>query len=153
MSKKSKHRCTHSTYRARNEHWLAITAVCSLSLVACGSAEEPSGGQSEPTQPAVQTPIMDSTAIAVHQVNNDFEFDQYRTVTITLDLYTYASQVIGDYFVIKVYGDDQTYFLGSRDSLGTLEVRISVPRHVGRLWLLVFSNDSHGGEVKEEIVL
>jgi len=125
-----------------------IILLSTLIFTACKSEE------STAKKPQAHTPSeASSTALSSNQVEDDFTFDQFQQKNISIDLAEKASDLWGDYYVVKLYDNDQTYYLGTSDQLTVLKLQISMPRHVTKLWLEVFTNKYQAGSVTEEIML
>lgn len=123
-------------------------------LSACAQEQQatPRDDQSQ-TQDETTETEEDTTAMIDHIVEEEFHFNQYRLVSLEVDLSQYQSMVAGDYFVFKIYNADQTYYLDYRSVLGIVVVQLSVPEHLSELSLQLFSNNPQGGQINEVIQL
>ncbi len=128
-----------------------VLLLCATGIAACGgiggTAESPS--QNQNTAPV--EPI--ATAISDNVSSKEFSFEQFSQQIVTVDMTEYAPHLSGDYYIIKLYDEDKTYYLGTTPTLSTLELPISLPRHVSTLWLEIFTNQPSSGQIKQEIWL
>ena len=117
-------------------------------LCACGKVEEP-----VQSQESTSTDSTTDTSMSNNHADEEFTFEQFEQKTVVIDMVASASHLEGDYYVIKLYDSEQTYYLGTQTNLRVMVVPISVPLHVSRIWLEIFTNQPQSGFIKEEVVL
>ena len=144
------HPIIYFTYRSLVTNLLCVMLV--VVLCACGKVEEPVQLQ-ESTSNDTSTDSTTDTSMSNNHADEEFTFEQFIQKTVVIDMATTASQLEGDYYVIKLYDNEQTYYLGVQMNLSLIELPISVPLHVSKILLEIFTNQPQSGFVKEEVVL
>jgi hypothetical protein len=142
----------------RRGEWAALVLALLLlsisSLSGCKLQDKFQGNADDSASPQTPTVTAATSALADNEVTTGFEFGNYQQVTFTLDLAAYSAQISGDYYVVKLFDADNTYYLASVTQLDSLDIAISLPLDAVSISMELYSNATSGNNsIIEEITL
>ncbi len=150
-----------SRARARSARIISLPLL--LLLGGCGGGGSGAGPVTSLPVPAPAAAIQDApfaaqaatgSAIAHHIAPATFDFNNFRTVSLTLNLVEMAADLAGELYVVKVSDSaSNTLYLAVHEVVGNLPLELSVPLAEQRLWLEVYTEVSDQGAVIKEIIL
>lgn len=122
--------------------------IAFILVVSCAPVEE-----DEQTVEQQASPVPDGSMVN-NQAPEDFAFDQFKTVNLTLDTEALRQQLTGEYLHVRIVDDEQNvYLMALLPSSRTLALSISVPLAIPLLTVEYYTEklDEHG--VLMEVVL
>jgi len=133
-----------------------IWLLCPVIILALGTGACGSGDPQEAVGTASQVTEIDtapnSTAIVDHRAPDGFQFAQFREYQIHINEAA-AADLVGDYYVIKVFHLDQTFYLGTHPSVKDITLQLSLPLTLSSVSIEIFTNQPQAGVVTSEITL
>ncbi len=147
--------CALSRYSKVSQGSLRVVMAASvLLLTACGGGGGESGAAATRHAEAPTELSTNSRALADHQAPAAFGFDNFRQVSLQVDLAELTRDLVGSVFVVKV-SDSQlnTLYLSGFALRDQVAIEFSVPRAEHRLWLEVYSDVGQQNSVLQEISL
>lgn len=131
-----------------------LMILTATALMGCGGASQPDDSVSEkPPQPPVTITPSPSSKIASITNAHNYDFGQYKTITIDIDITQAQSFISGNYVVFKVYSaTGDTYFSTIRMTSNRFSEQFSVPAHIKTLFIELY-DEQQTPPYKQEIQL
>jgi hypothetical protein len=134
---------THSTY--------SVIIALIFVLTGCGGGAEEDAPQSQTSN---QPSEPDTTALDDNIAPDQYDFDQFNSYTLTLDIPSVAASLAGNYYVIKLYDNQfNTYLLVTQTEPQLITPTVSVPSTLSTLTLEIYTDLAEYGSVIKEIQL
>lgn len=132
----------------------ALSVLGVVALIGCG------GGQSDTSSTAAE-PISAgseqskvSSALSSNSAPDNFDFSNYQTQVLDIDLAALGESMPGSVFVVKVIDlDANALFVGAYESLTRLNISVVVPKAHDSVFVELYSDSDGNGVVIEETFL
>jgi hypothetical protein len=140
-----------SNSRLKRIIFLGGVFALSIVLTACGGGTEDETPQSQASD---QSSDPDTTALNDNTAPDLYDFDQFNSYTLELDIPSIAALLSGNYYVIKLYDTQfNTYLLVTQTQPQLITPTVSVPSALSTLTLEIYTDQAEYGSVLKEIQL
>jgi hypothetical protein len=132
-------------------HFFCGVVAFSIALAGCGGGAEDETPQSQTSN---QSSDPATTALDDNTAPDQYDFGQFGSHTLSLDIPTIAASLSGNYYVIKLYDNQfNTYLLVTQTQPQLITPTISVPSTLSTLTLEIYTDQAEYGSVIKEIQL
>lgn len=128
----------------------ALYVLSATALIGCGGGQ--SGNEATTAeQQSVTDTLTASSALSSHKAPQDFDFSNYQTQPLAIDLAVIGESIPGTLYIVKVIDHDaNALFVGAYETLGYLNMNLVLPRAHDSVFIEIYSDLDGDGVVVEE---